>query len=111
MHNAIPFYLAALIAVSVLVIGCFYFVSQIRFRKAKKVVQVARVSAVDHGFEFSREQFLGGQNEKLARLRITSARSWKHARGQSTGAHQKIDFDLYAIRGTGVVGVAKMPFP
>ena len=27
MHNAIPFYLAALIAVSVVVIGCFYLVS------------------------------------------------------------------------------------
>ena len=27
MHNAIPFYLAALIAVSVFVIGCFYLVS------------------------------------------------------------------------------------
>jgi uncharacterized protein DUF4267 len=27
MHNAVPFYLAALIAVSVFVIGCFYLVS------------------------------------------------------------------------------------
>jgi Domain of unknown function (DUF4267) len=27
MHNAIPFYLAALIAVSIFVIGCFYLVS------------------------------------------------------------------------------------
>jgi hypothetical protein len=69
------------------------------------------MSAVDHGFQFSREQFLGGQNKKLARPGIASARRWKRSWGQDTGAHQKVDFDLYAILGTGMVAVTKMPFP
>src|SRR5277367_3350919 len=69
------------------------------------------MSAVDHGFQFSCEQFLSGQNKKLAMLGITYARSWTRLRGQGTGAHQKVDFDLYAILGTGMVGITKMPFP
>jgi|SRR5580704_2227210 len=56
---------------------------KIRFRKAKKVVQVARVSAVDHGFDFSREQFLSGQNKKLGRLGLTFCILAKRIRGSS----------------------------
>jgi hypothetical protein len=84
---------------------------KIGFRKAKKVIQVAWMSAVNHGFQFSREQFFGGQDKKLARPGIAYARSGKRSRGEGTGTHQKVDFDLYAILGTGMVGVTKMPFP
>jgi hypothetical protein len=40
-------------------------------RKAEEVVQVAGVAAVDHGFDLSAKDCLGGEDEKLARRRAS----------------------------------------
>jgi len=52
-------------------------------RKAEEVVQVAGVAAVDHGFDLSAKDFLGGEDEKLARRRADGGRGREHSRRES----------------------------
>ena len=67
--------------------------------------------AVDHGFDFSGEQFLGGQHQKLARLGIGDGCSGKHSWCQSACAHQEVDLHLDTVTCAGMIGVAEVPFP
>jgi hypothetical protein len=55
--------------------------------EAEKVVEIARMAAVDHGFDLSREQFLRGQNQKRAWRGIRKSRCQKGSRRESAGTH------------------------
>jgi Putative transposase len=51
--------------------------------EAEQVVEIARMAAVDHGFDLSREQFLRSQNQKRARRGIRKSRCRKDSRRDS----------------------------
>src|ERR1700722_7011722 len=88
----------------------FGVVLEIRVRKAKKIVQVARVAAVNHGFNFPAKHFLRCQNRELTRLRVEEGRSRERAWRERKGTHQKIDLHLKSVLRSGVVEVAEIPF-
>jgi len=69
------------------------------------------MAAVDHGFDFPREQLLRGQHQKLTRLGIGDGSGWKESRWQSAGAHQEVDLHLDAVLSAGMVVVAEVPLP
>jgi hypothetical protein len=75
-------------------------------RKAEEVVQVAGVAAVDHGFDLSAKDFLGGEDEKLARRRADGGRARKHSRRESASAHQEINLHLNAVLRAGMIDIA-----
>lgn len=75
-------------------------------RKAEEVVQVAGVAAVDHGFDLSAKDFLGGEDEKLARRRADGGRGREHLRRESASAHQEINLHLNAFLGAGMIDIA-----
>ena len=75
-------------------------------RKAEEVVQIAGVAAVDHGFDLSAKDFLGGEDEKLARRRADGGRGREHSRRESASAHQEINLHLNAVLHTGMIDIA-----
>jgi len=75
-------------------------------RKEEEVVQIAGVAAVDHGFDFSAKDFLGGKNEKLARRRADGGRGREHSRRESVSAHQEINLHLNAVLRASMIDIA-----
>ncbi len=65
--------------------------------------------AVDHGFEFSAEQFFKAQDQILARVSIAERRSVHLLRGKSANSHQEVDFYLNAVGAVSVVLESEIP--
>lgn len=89
----------------------FRVIDETGFGEPKKVIEIAGMATVDHGFDFAGEQFLGGENERLARLGIGDGCSGKHSWCQGACAHQEVDLHLDAVTCAGMIGVAEVPFP
>src|ERR1700732_1075937 len=67
---------------------------QVRRGESVQIVEVARMAAVDHGFDLPSEQFFGLEHEKLRGRRPCKGRGGENFGRQCAGAHEKVDLDL-----------------
>jgi hypothetical protein len=67
--------------------------------------------AVDHGLEFSAEQFFKAQNQIPTRVGGAERRSVHLLRRKSASAHQKIDFYLNAVGPVRMIREIEVPLP